>query len=130
MIVLDASAALDLVLGTERAEALAARVAGATSLHAPHVIDLEVAQALRRVVAAKDAAPRRSLEALGDFVALGVERHDHRVLLGRVWELRGSLTAYDAAYVALAELLRAPLLTCDARLARARGHRAAVELVR
>jgi len=68
-------------------------------------------------------------QAFDDFSNLVIERHEHRSLLPRVWELRDSLTAYDAAYVALAEALDAPLLTCDAKLAGARGHRATIELV-
>lgn len=97
-------------------------------LHAPHLLDVEVAQALRRLVQLGEIAPARAQQALDDHAALGIDRHSHEDLLPRVWQLRESISAYDAAYVALAEALEAPLLTCDAKLARSHGHRAKVEL--
>ncbi len=129
MIVLDASAVVELLLGTPRAAHLAARLATPLeTVHAPHLIDLEVASALRAleargVVTAVDAA-----RAIGEWLALDLVRYPHDALLPRIWQLRGNLTAYDAAYVALAEHLGAPLATCDARLASAPGNRAAIEL--
>ncbi|MBI4728174.1 MAG: type II toxin-antitoxin system VapC family toxin [Acidobacteria bacterium] len=130
MIVLDASAAIELVLDTEAGEAVARRIADpGESLHAPHLIDLEVAQALRRYSREGQVSHARARHALEDFGDLDVERYPHHDLLPRIWELRGGVTAYDAAYLALAEALRAPLLTLDARLARARGHSARLELV-
>ncbi|HXQ30876.1 MAG TPA: type II toxin-antitoxin system VapC family toxin [Steroidobacteraceae bacterium] len=129
MIVIDASAALELLLGGPLGERVADRVLRETeSLHAPHVIDLEVAQVLRRYVARQDLTTERASEALTDFLALGIERYAHVDLLARIWELRANLTAYDAAYVALAEALDCRLLTSDARLARAQGHGARIEL--
>ncbi len=130
MIVLDASAAVALALGLEGSNQISARIfTDRASLHAPHIIDLEVAQALRRYALRGDAGVRRARSALSDFRGLSLTRYPHDVLLPRVWQLRGNLTAYDAAYVALAEILRAPLLTRDARLARAGGHRAKIDLI-
>jgi predicted nucleic acid-binding protein len=131
MIVLDASALVELVLATPSGRGIAARVADpAVSLHAPHLADVEVAQALRRYTrdGELDAAAARA--ALDDFRALDLQRHAHEPLLDRVWELRENLSAYDAVYVALAEALDAVVLTCDGRLARAPRVAARVELVR
>ena len=99
-------------------------------IHAPHLLDIEVTQVLRRLVQRKEITIVRARQALDDFVQLLVERHEHQSLLPRVWQLRDSLSAYDGAYVALAEALGAPLLTCDAKLAGAHGHHATIELVR
>lgn len=130
MIVLDASAAVELVLQTARAERIAARALHpAERLHAPHLIDIEVAQAMRRLVQAKEITVARADVALMDFEGLVIERHAHRPLFRRVWGLRASLSAYDAAYVALAEALAAPMLTCDEKLAGAHGHKAKIEVV-
>ena len=96
-------------------------------LYAPHLLDLEVAQVLRRLAQLKEITAARAQEALDDYAGLLVERVAHRELLRRVWQLRDSMTAYDGAYVALAEALGAPLLTCDGKLARAHGHRATIE---
>ena len=130
MIVVDASALLELVLRTERGGRVADRALDAAQrLHAPHLVDVEVAQALRRLVLLEKIGASRAALALDDHLALAVERHAHGALMPRIWQLRESLTAYAAAYVALAEGLGAPLLTCDGRLARAaHGHRAVVEL--
>jgi predicted nucleic acid-binding protein len=130
LIVLDASAAIELVLQTPRAERIAARALHPTErLHAPHLIDIEVAQVLRRLVQVKEITLTRADLALADFEELVIERHAHRPLLRRVWGLRTALSAYDAAYVALAEALTAPMLTCDGKLARSHGHTAKIELV-
>ncbi|MGH2499261.1 MAG: type II toxin-antitoxin system VapC family toxin [Candidatus Limnocylindria bacterium] len=127
--VLDASAAVDYLLGVSAAERIAARIATATeTLHAPHVLDLEVAQALRRLARQGVLTTARAEEALGDLAGLRVRRYPHAHLLERIWELRGNLTVFDAAYVALAEALDAPLITADAAIARAPGHGAQVEL--
>ena len=129
MIVLDASAALELLLVTDLGRALADRLLEPReSLHAPELVDLEVAQVLRRFERAKTLSAARAEQALDDLAALPLERYSHRLLLRRAWELRPNLTLYDAAYVALAELLDAPLLTCDAALARA-PYAARVELL-
>jgi len=87
------------------------------SLHAPHLLDLEVVQVLRRYAASGALSGERALLALQDLSALDLERYPHEPLLGRIWQLRKKMSAYDAAYVALAEALDAPLLTFDARLA-------------
>jgi len=126
VIVLDASAVLELLLGTARGRSVATRIADpALGLHAPHLIDVEVAQALRRYVREGDLGADTAMAALQDL-----ERHPHEPLLDRVWALRGNLTAYDATYVALAEALGSVLLTCDAKLARAPGVGRRAELVR
>ena len=130
MIVLDASALLELLLRTARGDRVASlALAPRERLHAPHLLDVEVAQALRRLVQLGDLMPARAQQALDDHAALVIDRHAHLNLLPRIWQLRESISAYDAAYVALAEALEAPLLTCDAKLARSHGHRANVELV-
>ena len=126
---MDASALLEVLLVTPRAGRLTERLlAPDESLHAPHLIDLEVTQVLRRYCAMGGMSQRRSRDALDDLAAFGLRRHPHLHYLERIWELRHNLTAYDAAYVALAEALNAPLVTCDRALAQSRGHRAAIEL--
>lgn len=130
MIVLDASAALALLLGSEGAEQVAARVLDpAESLHAPHLLDLEVAQVVRRYWRAGDISPARGAQVLEDLLDLPVRRYPHQPFVTRIWALRANATAYDAAYLALAEALRSPLLTRDARLATVPGIRARVEVV-
>ena len=130
MIVLDASAIVELLLGTRQGRSIAARVADpALGLHVPHLADLEVAQALRRYVREGELDPVSAASALEDLRSLDLERHAHEPLLDRVWALRENLTAYDAVYVALAEALDTTVLTCDGRLARARGVSRRVELV-
>lgn len=131
MIVVDASAILEILLNTPTGSKVAARLSapGAT-LHAPHLLDVEVAQVLRRYALAGNLDEIRGDQALADFESLPIERYRHGELLQRIWQLRDSLTAYDAAYVVLAEALEAHLITCDARLSRAHGHGATVELIR
>jgi predicted nucleic acid-binding protein len=98
-------------------------------LAAPELIDLELASVLRRAQASGDIDERRAVLALTDLAALPLDRAPHLPLLARVWELRENVTAYDAAYVALAEVLRATLVTADARLSRAPGIRCPVDLL-
>jgi predicted nucleic acid-binding protein len=130
LIVVDASALLEVLLRTPAAPAVERRLFDAgESLHAPHLIDLEAAQVLRRYVAAGQISAERGRAALDDLAALSLRRYPHDWLMMRVWRLRDNLTAYDAVYVALSEALAAPLLTRDRRLAAAAGHRAQVELV-
>ena len=129
MIVVDASVVLELLLQSDRGVRAADRILDPQErLHAPHLIDIEVSQTLRRLVLLQELRPDRAEVALIDYHALVIERHAHVDLLSRIWRLRNALTAYDAAYIALAEGLNAPLLTCDAKLARAHGHAAVVEL--
>lgn len=129
MIVVDASALLEVLLQTEVAETVAERLFSGESLHAPHVLDLEVVQVLRRYERAGDLSARRGAEALDDLAGFRIERYPHHLFLERVWSLRANATAYDACYLALAEALGAPLLTRDGRLARVPGHAAQVELI-
>lgn len=127
---LDASAVLELLLRTERGRLVERRIAPAgETLHAPHLLDIEVSQVLRRYLLRGAIDAVRAREALQDFLDLGVERYPHAALLPRIWDLRHDLTAYDAAYLALAEALDAPLLTSDARLAAAPGTPASVEVI-
>jgi predicted nucleic acid-binding protein len=99
-------------------------------MHAPHLLDVDVTQVLRRLVQRKEVTAARAEQALDDLSKLVIERHEHQPLVSRVWQLRDSISAYDGVYVALAEALDAPLLTCDAKLAGAHGHHATIELVR
>ena len=129
MIVLDASAVLDWLLQTPAGRKIEVRVySHSESLHAPHLLDLEIAQVLRRLVREELVSRQRAEEAIEDLEAMRISRYQHAVFLPRIWQLRHNLTAYDAAYVALAESLSATLLTCDARLRSASGHRATVEV--
>ena len=112
--------------GDDGAEARA-RLRG-EELAAPHLADLEVASVLRRSVAAGSVTVQRAHQALQDLRDLDVERVTHTALLPRVWELRGNYTAYDACYVALAELIHAPLLTYDAKMAGGPGARCAFDV--
>ena len=129
MIVLDASAMMDLLLGVGHGARVEARIRADPSLHAPGLLDLEVAQALRRASASGEISEDRGLRAVVALADLSVRRYPHAPLLARIWRLRSQLTAYDAAYIALAEVLNAPLVTRDARLGRASGHRAKVEVL-
>ena len=130
MIVLDASAVLEVLLRTSSAAVLEERIfAAGDSLHVPHLLDIEVVQVLRRYCATGEIDGGRGEQAILDLTDLPLTRYPHDILLPRVWELRHNLTAYDAVYVALAEALDAPLITRDARLASAPGHSAKVELL-
>lgn len=129
MIVLDASVVTDLLLAGPEG-GLAERVLGAGDpLHAPHLLDLEVAQALRRLERAGVLAPHRAVQALELLAAFPLFRHEHRSRIWRVWQLRHRLTAYDAAYLALAEALGCRLVTRDAGLAAAARGTITVELI-
>jgi predicted nucleic acid-binding protein len=129
LIVVDAPAVLELLLGTPAAVGIAQLLfAPGQTLHAPHLIDVEAAQVIRRHAANGEIGGERGREVLADLADLPLRRYPHDLLLPRIWELRSNLTAYDAAYVALAEALDAPLLTRDQRLAAAPGHGARVEL--
>jgi len=125
VIVIDASAALSALLNAGPARSALA----SEQLHAPHLIDSEVANGLRRMVAAEQLAADSGWTALDVFRRLGMTRYPVFSLLDRVWELRDSLSAYDASSVALAELLDCNLLTADARLSRAPGIRCSITLV-
>src|ERR1700733_3735077 len=130
MIVVDASALLESLLRTPAAEAVERRLFDPRqTLHVPHLLDVEVAQVIRRYAANGEIDSERGRAALADLADFPVQRYPHDFLLPRVWDLRNNLTAYDAVYVALAEALDAVLLTRDRRLAPAAGHHARVELV-
>ena len=125
--ILDASAAVDfLVEAGPRGGWVRDLVAPEAEFAAPHLIDVEVASALRKAVARHDLTERRAREALTDFRDFALTRYALTGLLERIWALRASLTPYDAAYVVLAEALDDRLVTTDARLARSRGHRAEI----
>jgi predicted nucleic acid-binding protein len=130
VIVLDASAAVEVILNLPRAAPhLRARlVRGGETVHVPHVFDLEVLAAFRRHSLRGALPDRRSRRALRALEELRATRYSHVPLRRRIWELRENVTPYDAAYIALAEALRAPLVTVDAALAGAAGARAVVEL--
>lgn len=129
MIVLDASATVDWLLQTSAGRHIEQRIYSAkNSLHAPHLLDIEVAQVFRRLVREGAVSTQRADEALQDLLDLRLVRYPHWLVLPRVWQLRHNLSAYDAAYVALAEKLGAPLITRDGRLATAPGHAATIEL--
>lgn len=130
MIVVDASALLEVLLNTSAGSLVARRLFTENeTLHAPHLLDLEIAQVLRRYALTRELNPTRGLQALEDLADFPLTRYPHDLLLPRIWELRRNITAYDAAYIALAEALAAPLLTRDAALASATGHHAKIELV-
>ncbi len=130
MIVVDASTILELLLKTSSTDAVTRRLFRSTeTLHAPHLIDVEVIQVLRRYARNRSIALPRLEEAVEDFRAVQIERYSHELLIGRIWELRDNLSAYDAAYISLAELLRAPLVTFDSKLAGAPLHDAKIELL-
>jgi len=120
VIVLDASAAIDWLLQTAAGQQVENRIyLRGDSLHAPHLLDLEVAQVLRRLVREGKVSVQRADQAIQDLLNLRVTRYPHIVFLPHIWRLRHNLSAYDAAYVALAEGLGATLVTRDARLASA-----------
>jgi predicted nucleic acid-binding protein len=130
VIVVDASALLEVLLRTPRGQAIEARFFdGSESLHSPHLLDVEVAQVIRRFAMTGEIDTARAQAALDDFLDLPILRHAHSLLLRRVWALRANFTAYDAVYVALAETLEATFLTHDRRLATAARRYVTVELV-
>ena len=130
MIVVDASVLLEVLLNTPAGTLIAPRLfAEDETLHAPHLLDVEVAQVLRRYALAGDLDPDRGLQALEDLADFPLTRYPPDLFLPRIWELRRNVTAYDAVYIALAEALAAPLVTRDARLASAARRFAQIELV-
>jgi predicted nucleic acid-binding protein len=130
MIVVDASALLEALLRTPAAKAVEKFLFDPRqTLHAPHLLDVEITQVVRRYAANGEIDGERGRVALVDLADFPLRRYAHDFLLPRIWDLRNNLTAYDAVYVALAEALDAPLLTRDRRLAGAAGHHARVELV-
>jgi predicted nucleic acid-binding protein len=133
MLVVDASAVLELLLRRPIAATLDVYVVDhGRDLHAPHLLDVEVLSALRRLVASGDASPARADEAVTDLLDMSIERYPHDLLVRRAWQLRENVSAYDAVYLALTEALSesgARLLTTDARLARAARAHTTVEVI-
>lgn len=129
VIIADASVVVEVLLGSdEKGAAIRDRLA-ATDVHCPHLVDLEVTAALRRLVARKRVSADQARFALSALPWMSITRHSHKQYLPRIWELRDSVTAYDAAYVALAERAGAPLLTVDRRLAETHGPRCRIEVL-
>ena len=128
MLVVDSSAVLEALAARDAAPGLLERLAADGDLHAPHLIDTEVLHALRRMLRKGQISGERAHDARTDYADLTLVRYPHEPLNDRVWELRDNLSAYDATFVALAEALDVPLVTCDARLAAAPGSRARIEV--
>jgi predicted nucleic acid-binding protein len=130
VIVVDASAVLEFLLQTALGTRVEARLfRDDDEWHAPHLVDVEIAQALRRLVRAREISVGRAEEGLEDLNDLDLHRHAHLDFMDRAWKLRDNITAYDAMYVALAEAIEAPMITCDIPLSNAPGHRAQIEVV-
>jgi predicted nucleic acid-binding protein len=129
LIVVDASALLEVLLRTKAAEEAETWLFGGSTLHAPHLLDLEITQVLRRYVQRGELRSGRAAEALEDLAAFRIERYPHHLFIQRIWSLRENATAYDACYLALAEAIDAPLLTSDRRLATVPGHAAVVTVL-
>lgn len=119
MIVIDASAALDLLLGTDRAAAIGRVLRPVREVHAPELVDPEVMSVVRRWTLRGWIGAEHGSHAVDELGELPIVRHGHAGLRHRVWELRNRSSAYDAFYIALTEVLDAELLTTDDRLARA-----------
>lgn len=128
MIVVDASAVVAVLSARRPSRQLVDRLAADGDLHAPHLLDVEVLHALRHMTARGVLSLDRAQDVRADFADLVVMRYPHAPLADRVWELRHNVTAYDGLFVALAEALGVPLISCDARLASAPGTVAAIEL--
>ena len=129
MIVLDASAAVDWLLQTPAGQRIENRIySRKETLHAPHLLDVEVTQVLRRLVRQGVVPAHRAEEAVRDLADLRITRYGHFVFLPRIWQMRHNFSAYDAAYIVLGESLGAALVTRDGRLAAASGRAAQVEL--
>ena len=107
-----------------------AAIDGGGGLHAPHLIDLEVANFLRKRIAAGTLDDEQTSAALGDLIHLSIRRYPHGPMLPRIWELRDNVTPYDASYIALAEQLGCMLVTSDARLGAVPSARCPIEVLR
>jgi predicted nucleic acid-binding protein len=128
VLVVDTSAVIGALVGRPPDRRLLDRLSLDGELCAPHLLDVELLHALRRLVIGGQLSEDRAADARDDVADLAVARYDHVALADRTWELRHNLTAYDATFVALAELLDVPLVTCDTPLADAPGNRAVIEL--
>ena len=131
MIVVDASALAEFLLQTPLGVRVEERFfRDGDEFHAPHLIDVEVAQALRRLARMGEVSEKRAAEAIADLADFDLRRHAHVALLTRMWMLRNNLSSYDAAYMALAEAIASPLVTCDGPLGATAGHTVEVEVIR
>jgi predicted nucleic acid-binding protein len=128
VLVIDASAAIEILIQSETGLRWRDRIVD-ESLYAPHLLDVEVMNGLRRLAVARPLLAQRAEQATGELGNLPIERLGHIVLLPRIWALRHNVSAYDATYIALAEALNAPLMTCDAKLSRSHGHHAKIVLL-
>ena len=130
MIIVDASALLEFLLQTPLGTRVEARLfRDQDEFHLPHLADVEVTQGLRRLVRTGEVSGDRAADVMADLADFDLHRHPHLDFLTRAWKLRDNLTAYDAMYIALGEALDAPIVTCDAPLAKAPGHRAHIEVI-
>jgi predicted nucleic acid-binding protein len=130
VIVVDSSIILEVLLRTKSARLIEKKIfSRGQTLHAPHLIDIEIAQVIRRYTSAGEITAERAFQAIEDLIDFRISRYSHEILLARIWELRTNMTAYDASYVALAEILDAPLLTRDSKLARSPGSTAKIQLI-
>ena len=130
MTVVDASVVVELLLRGEESGPAWPRLLGEQGpWHAPSLLDVEVLQTLRRYQTRNEILTTQAEEAVATLRSLPLLRYPHEPMIPRIWALRHALSAYDAAYVVLAEALRAPLVTLDARLAASHGHTAAIELL-
>jgi predicted nucleic acid-binding protein len=128
--VVDASLVVEVLLNSPLGVRHAHRVLDQNeTIYAPQLLDIEAVQALRRLAFAGLIPADSATRALTILIDLPFVRHGHIPLIGRIWELRTSLSGYDAAYVALAEALDTVLLTCDGKLSRSHGHRARIQLL-
>ena len=128
VLVIDTSAILEALAARNPAPGLVEHLAADGDFHAPHLIDVEILHALRRMVRREEISTDRATDVRSDFADTAIARYHHLPLSDRIWELRHNLSAYDAAFVALAELLAVPLVTCDGRMASSCGHDAQIEL--
>lgn len=129
MLVLDASVALEVLTKTDMGLLAAERLLDAGEIHAPHLLDVEFVHVVRKLVFARKTTEATASEILDAFAHWQIVRHGHKDHISRIWELRESISAYDATYVSLAEALNAPLWTCDAKLSRSHGHHAEIVLL-
>lgn len=128
MIVVDTSAVVAAFCDSRPPPGLIERLSEPLRLHAPHLIDIEFVHALRKLTLLDQISAGRADRALTSFASLRIARYPHTGLRARMWEMRDSVPAYDAAFIALSEALQLPLVTCDGRLSRAHGHSATIEL--
>jgi predicted nucleic acid-binding protein len=129
VIVLDASAAFEFLLQTRKGELISEQLSRVTEVHAPHLLDIELASTLRRCFTLGTLTAERAREVLDDLRVMRVQRYWHVPLLARIWDFRNDFSAYDACYLALAEALDATLLTCDKAMSSVRLRHGQIELL-